>query len=619
MLLASILAIGVIAFVGSVRAEESILDCLLPRPASVVRCGGEAPVSSLDRISVVVADIGAPEGKREESYRLDIGPDGVVITAPTAKGEHYARVTLGQLKALAGGGTTVPACRILDWPELRWRGLLFDCGRNYAELPLVLETIDFLSRYKYNVFHWHLSDYHGWRLESRRHPALQSPKAFARQVGRYYTQEEFRRVVAYAAARCVTVVPELDMPGHSAAFRRAFGFARMDESTVRDRMCELIDELCSLASAEDMPVVHIGTDEVRDDAEKVPDAWYAQWAKRVTDNGRTVMGWWPGHALETSGQVIQQTWYETVAPTGPYVDATCYYIDSFDPAGLLAQAAYKRPCPYSVDPLFRLGGELQAWHDDPIESSGDLVRDNPVFPAIVQFSDSFWRDRATNRTDLIYRPPSTGRPEFAALADLERRVVAQRDRVLRDFSRPFHFIAQTHMRWRIEDESGTVLASGIPSAVVYVRSPRAEWGYPGFVDAPTGRVTLVARFVSPKDREAGAIIETSAFHRSGARQYGLPGKGRWNRYGATVALNGEPLAPPDWNHVQGEEDVVAGLPWTDESAWIRPPTPIRIRKGENEVRIVLPKTDAVWYWCATFAPVEGTREHPREIPDLVFR
>jgi len=601
-----------------VMVASSAAELLLPRPAQVEVRGGFADAAVLAKTEISVADVGAPAGKSEESYRLEISSDRVRIIAPTAKGERYAKVTLEQLKALSGKDG-VPACTITDWPELQWRGLLLDCGRNYAELPLILDIIDFLARYKLNVFHWHLSDVHGWRLESKKYPQLQSPQAFTRQTGRYYSQAEFKYVVDYAAERGVLVVPELDVPGHSGAFRRAFGFEKMHTPGAEKIVCELIDELCSLEPAEKMPVVHLGTDEVREEAEKVPDEWYDLWARRVTANGRTVMGWWPGHVLNTPGKVIQETWYETRPPTGPYVDGTCYYIDSFDPAGLLAQAAFKRPCPYPVDPAFRLGGEIQAWHDDAIATSGDLVRDNPLFPAIALFSDSYWRDRATNRTDLIFRPPSPDRGEFAALQDLERRVLAQRDRTFRGFNHPFHFVAQTHMRWRLEDENGNMIAENIPSGIVYVRSPRLEWGYPGYVDSPTGTVTLVGRFDSPRAREAGAIIDLNAFHRSGAHAGGIPAQGEWNRHGARVRLNGEEVNPPRWNHDGGKILAKEDIPWTDESGWLRPATPIRIRRGANEVRITLPKKDGVWYWSATFIPVQGTREHPRELRELNWR
>ena len=88
---------------------------------------------------------------------------------------------------------------------------------------------------------------------------------------------------------------------------------------------------------------------------------------------------------------------------------------------------------------------------------------------------------------------------------------------------------------------------------------------------------------------------------------------------ATVRLNGESISPPVWNHPGARRDDLRDVPWTDECAWIRPPTPIRLRKGVNRVEITLPKTDDGWYWSASFVPVTGTREHPREIEGVTWR
>ena len=604
----------------ALQSAANVLDSLLPRPAGIKALQGFADEAALARVEERTGDVcEAPPSMRGESYRLTVSSQGVEIVSPGEKGLRHARTTLAQIKALSRG-KAVPAAEITDWPAMEWRGLLLDCGRNYVSLPLLLEVIDFLAAYKYNVFHWHLSDHHGWRLESKRYPQLQSMRAFARQPGRYYTQAEFKAVVAAAAARGVTIVPELDVPGHSSAFRRAFGIERMDSPGVDGIVCDLIDELCSLAPSNAMPVVHLGTDEVRRKEEMVPDSWYARWAQRVADNGRAVMGWWPGHALACSGRVIQQTWYETRPPTGPFVDAGCCYIDSFSPWSLLAQASFKKVGGWypGADPRWRLGGEVEAWHDDPVTDSGDVARDNALFPAILLFSDMLWRGNDTHRTNLVFAPPPKGAEGFSRMADLERRAIAQRDGPLAGFPHPLQIVRQTDMRWRMSDVEGNVIAAGIPAATVYVRSARHDWGYPGFVQASTGTVVLAAAFVSPAAREAGAFIELSEFHRSGGRSFGLPEKGEWNRYGATVKLNGTPIDPPEWNHPGAKGYELADVPWTDECAWIRPPTPIQIRKGTNVVEIVLPKTDGKWYWSASFVPVEGTREHPRELSSIVW-
>ena len=569
---------------------------------------------SLYPVREIVADVGAPEKAKEESYRLDVSADGVSLTAPSERGMIRAKATLLQLRAFADSGLKVGAMRITDWPAMKWRGLLLDCGRNYVELPMVFKTIDFLSRYKYNVFHWHLTDYHGWRIESKRHPCLQSPKAFTRQVGRYYTQAEFKEVVAYAAARGVTIVPEMDVPGHSAAFRRAFGIEKMDSPGVDAIVCDLIDELCSLADAKTMPVIHLGTDEVRDPAEFVDDSWYETWARRVAANGRTVMGWWPGHELKPGGTPLQQTWWETRPPTGPYVDAGCCYIDSFSPWSLLAQASFKKVGGwYAVDRNWLVGGEVEAWHDDPVQTSGDVARDNALFPAIVLFSDMLWRDDGEHRPGLVFAPPSPGEDGFERMADLERRALAQRDFVLKGFAHPLQIVGQTSIRWKVADEFGRVFRENVPGATVYVESPRRIWGYPGIADSTSNAVVLTAEFFSSRERDAAAFIELSEFHRSGGRSYGLPEKGQWNRAGATVTLNGEPISPPEWNHPGAKGSDLADVPWTDECAWLRPPTPIRLRKGVNRAVIRLPRPPFDWYWSASFLPVDGTRDHPVEI------
>ena len=187
---------------------QSALDLFLPRPVEVKTLSGAADAVALARVNERIGDVdGAPPATRDEAYRLTVSPGGVEIVAPGEKGMRHARTTLAQLKALSRG-KTVPAAVIIDWPAMQWRGLLIDCGRNYVSLPLLLEVIDFLSRYKYNVFHWHLSDHHGWRLESKRYPQLQSMRAFARQPGRYYTQDEFKAVVSVAAVHGITIVPE---------------------------------------------------------------------------------------------------------------------------------------------------------------------------------------------------------------------------------------------------------------------------------------------------------------------------------------------------------------------------------------------------------------------------
>jgi hexosaminidase len=170
-----------------------------------------------------------------ESYRLIVTPRGVEITAPRAAGRFYALVSLQQLTDAA---TTVPSVTIADAPRFPWRGLHLDVGRHFQPVNFVKRYIDLMSRYKLNTFHWHLTEDQGWRIPITKYPRLTEvgscrdetmvEKRFTPYVGDgmphcgNYTKEEIREVVAYAAARHVTVVPEIEMPGHSVAALAAY-------------------------------------------------------------------------------------------------------------------------------------------------------------------------------------------------------------------------------------------------------------------------------------------------------------------------------------------------------------------------------------------------------------
>ena len=598
-------AIGAALAVRSARGD--CLDELLPRPRLVQR-------GTADSRATHVAHAGG--------YTLTVR-GGRPSVQGDADGQRYARATWAQLRALAAAdGAAVPDCTIVDWPQFAYRGLLLDCGRNYQSVASIKDVISMLAAYKFNIFHWHLTDNYGWRLESKKHPELQKTAAFTRQVGRFYTQAEFKDVLAYAKARGVTVVPELDMPGHTLAFRTATGLGDLADERAKILLGELIDELCTLAPAADMPIIHLGTDEARERGEKVPQSHLDHWAARVAANGRRLMGWSPG--LKLPGQSIKQLWMGANDPRGdrtPYVDSqNSFYINHVDPEELLSVAAYQQPCRWGAADE-KLGAEICVWHDDAIaDADEDVVRMNAVYPAIALLSDSFWRGRETDEPSLYARLPPPDDPRFALAADLERRLIAQRDKVLtrpdRPFRHPFPYVAQTALRWRLTDASGRVSAADIPQATVY---PRHFWFPAGaYVPSADGVVTLETWITSPREIACGAWIGATGFSRSDGRGRDgpTPRLGQWNKHGATVELNGVPVAPPKWAH-PGVGGNPKETPLADEDYWYRAPTPIRLKKGVNHVKLTLPKRGG-WKWIGTFTPVLGTSDHPREVPDLVF-
>jgi len=161
------------------------------------------------------------------AYSLHVSPERVEIESASTDGLIYGCQTLRQLLRQHEGAWTVPAVDIEDQPRLRWRGLMLDCSRTFIPLEYLRRTVDWLSFYKLNVLHLHLTDDQGWRIEIKQYPKLTTVGSrfaprFAKEHGGYYSQQELRDLVQYAAERGVTIVPEIEMPGHSTAALAAY-------------------------------------------------------------------------------------------------------------------------------------------------------------------------------------------------------------------------------------------------------------------------------------------------------------------------------------------------------------------------------------------------------------
>ena len=622
----------------SARTWDDPAARLVPRPRLVER-GGPHPLRGDLPVRVVRGVVtNAPAEVADQAYVLDIRKDGVTITASAPAGERYARVTLEQLKRLARVKPSLPRVRIVDWPDLRWRGYMNDCGRNFLEVPAVKAILDVMALYKYNLFHWHLSDYHGWRLESKKYPQLQRKEAFLRQVGRYYTQEEFKEVVRYAAARGITVMPELDVPGHSLALRRGLGVDSMDAPGVGRVVSDLFEELCSLAPADVMPFVHMGTDEVRTKPEVCDDAWPTKWAKTINACGRRAVVWAPGKKIDPSCDVIDMAWYDNhiTNAVNDVFDSARLYNAKWRPFDVLAHLAYTRPCRWTDAKARQIGAITCTWHDDNVgEDTEKLFRECSIFPVIVGFGDSFWSGRTQDEPSLQFRLPPPDDPRFAVAADLERRIVAQRDKVLTDFAYPFPFLKQTDFRWRLTDtETGKVIATDVASGTLNI------WHCDNRADAIVtnnyGHVVAETWIWSPRDVACGAWIDFLGVNGVYGRlwQSQIPERGCWDNFGSSVWLNGERIAAPDWKNAGArsttesikDQDVpystdLLEKPLVDELPTLRAPTPIRLKKGWNHVKLDLPRPKEKWgrVWTGTFAPLLGTSDHPREVPGLKYR
>lgn len=222
----------------------------------VTEAGGtvDERASSVIEIRLVEKLEGIPLNENE-AYRLTVHRNKIRVEAITEQGAYWGLQTLNQLLQRRRGKTFVRGCEIVDWPAFRVRGFMQDVGRGYISMDELKREIDMLSRYKINVFHWHLTENQAWRLESKLFPVLNDSCNVTRMPGKFYTQEEAKELVRYCKQRQVLLIPEFDMPGHSAAFVRAFRHDMQSEAGMKILKL-LMDEVCDVF---EVPYLHIGT------------------------------------------------------------------------------------------------------------------------------------------------------------------------------------------------------------------------------------------------------------------------------------------------------------------------------------------------------------------------
>ncbi|BDB56186.1 beta-N-acetylhexosaminidase [Flavobacterium ammonificans] len=221
------------------QVAELYFGSLMGKGLEVVQ---KKPTKSSKTINVVLNPI-SDDSIGKEGYSLKVNPNIIVLKANSVAGIFYGLQTLDQLlnfNAVSKENIAISACTITDYPRFGWRGLMLDVSRHFFSTSDVKKYIDWMSKYKFNVLHWHLSDDNGWRIEIKSLPKLTEIGAWrverfgtfgnreapsegeATTYGGFYTQEEIKDILQYAAERQITVVPEIDIPGHSMALLAAY-------------------------------------------------------------------------------------------------------------------------------------------------------------------------------------------------------------------------------------------------------------------------------------------------------------------------------------------------------------------------------------------------------------
>ena len=175
----------------------------------------EVPEAQLQINCVKNGKIGLYE---DESYQLEIQTNKIIINATSDLGALHALETVLQLLQNNGTSFYFPTVMITDFPRFTWRGLMIDVARHFQPIDVIKRNLDAMAAVKMNVFHWHLVDDQGWRIELKKHPKLTELAS----DGNYYTQEEIKNIVKYADDRGILVVPEIDVPGHGTAILTAY-------------------------------------------------------------------------------------------------------------------------------------------------------------------------------------------------------------------------------------------------------------------------------------------------------------------------------------------------------------------------------------------------------------
>jgi len=277
------LSVGILMIASCTGKPTEVTVSIVPQPVSVEQTtrGGHLTNIKWDICSCL----------EPEEYILEIKRGKASITGGSDAGVFYGRQTLNQIEKQCENAF-VPNLKIQDKPQFSYRGALLDCCRNFFPVEKVKEFIDIMAMHKLNTFHWHLTDDQGWRFESKKYPKLAEVAAWRDGTminkewgssdgvrhGGYYTQEEMKDVVAYAAERFITVIPEIEMPGHASAALAAYpelgctgGPYKVETGwgVFPDIFCvgkdqtiqflkDILDEVCDIFPSE---YIHIGGDE----------------------------------------------------------------------------------------------------------------------------------------------------------------------------------------------------------------------------------------------------------------------------------------------------------------------------------------------------------------------
>lgn len=546
-------------------------------------------------------------GFGNEGYRLDVSPHLITITVAEPIGVVRAAQTLHQLSLGTEGSPQIEALTMTDFPAFKVRGVMHDVGRSFIDIEELKRQIDLLAQFKVNVFHWHLTENQAWRFEVKAFPQLTSAASITRFPGKFYTQAECRELEEYAYERGVTIIPEIDMPGHSQAFVRAMGHDMQTEQGMQE-LQTILEEVAKVFVR--APYIHFGADE--------HTITYPNFLNTIIDKihslGKKAVVWNPinGVAIQNHKVDMTQMWSTRgkLVKGIPNIDCRYNYTNHFDVFADLV-GIYKSSIYYAARGNAEIAGTISCpWNDRKLPTQDDIVVQNNFYANALASAERGWIGGGKEYVEKGgVMLPSSGE-EYEEFADWERRFLYHKATTLQQVSIPY--VRQTNVQWAITEAfpnhgnaaqrfppeteglkssytyQGLTYTTGYATgAGIYLRHTWGEGTIPAYYAQPKENTTAYAwtYVYSPKAQDVGALIEIYNYGRS--EKDLAPNNGHWDRMGAKIWLNDREIPAPSWKNA-GKTSMTNENLLEDENFTARPAAPISLKMGWNKVLLKLP-------------------------------
>lgn len=526
----------------------------------------------------------------EEAYKLLVEAKRVLISANTAHGIFNGIQTFLQLLK---GETKAVACDITDRPAFSWRGYMIDVARNFMTMDLLKQQIDVMAMYKLNVFHFHATEDIAWRIAIKQYPELTAAENMTRNKGKFYSEADIKELIAYCKERYIEFVPEIDMPGHSAAFKRAMKTDMQTDSGLQ-YVKNILKEFCK---SYDVTYIHIGADEVKiTNKNFIPEVTTC-----IESFGKKVIGWQPGGNF--SDNTIRQLWMDDNAHLSgnkniQYIDSRHLYLNHMDPLESVVTIFNRKICDKEKGDSSAIGATLCMWHDRAVANENDILKMNPVYPGILAFAERAWR--GGGKSGWVSNISDGDKISFT---EFENRLIENKK--IYFSNKTFNYTKQSDLVWKLFgpydngsdlsktflpekkdwDETKTIVYKEIGGGTIVLR----HWWAPlikGAIEKSKENTTWYAttRIWSDVTGEKKFWIGFNNLSRSPATD--SPPGDAWDSKCSAVWVNGNLIAPPGW--IRAGQKGNSEIPLIDEGYEYREPTNFFLKKGWNRVLIKAP-------------------------------